>query len=123
MSPISITYKELVLGGSPSDGQPTLSLKDYVNSEPQDHEEDIARYLESAPSYCGVGTIVGDVLNPTTHVVLFPGKRTDGIYIWQAELAYYVRKYHLRVPLELVSRMASLNWQPHTEQEIDWKRL
>jgi hypothetical protein len=79
--------------------------------------------LESAPSYCGVGTIVGDVLNPNTPVVLLPGKRTDGVYVWQAELPYYIRKYHLRLPDELVERMASLNWQPPAKQEIDWQGL
>ena len=121
--PISIIYKELLLPGSSTEGQQLLILKDHLCAEPQDHEEDIARYLECAPGFSGVGTIVGDVLNPKIPVVLFPGTKTDGVYVWQTELAYYVRKYHLRVPDELVKRMASLNWQPPTKQEIDWQRL
>jgi hypothetical protein len=120
--PIRIVYSELLWGDSVG-RQQGLSLKDHLSPEPQDHEEDIARYLESAPAYSGVGTIVGDVLNPNNRVVLFPGENTDGVYIWPAELAYYVRKYHLRLPNELVERMASLNWQPPIEQEIDWEGL
>jgi len=99
------------------------SLRDNIHAEAQEHEDEIARYLEIAPSYSGMGTIVGDVLNPNAQVILFPGRRTDGVFVWPAELSYYVRRYHLRVPDLLVERMASLNWQPPTEEDIDWQRL
>jgi hypothetical protein len=122
-NPIWLIYKELVLPGSSPNARPQLSLRDYLSPEPQNHEEEIARYLESAPAYSGVGKIVGDALNPDAPAVLFPGNRTDGLYVWQSELSYYVRKYHLRVPSELIERMSSLNWQPPAEQEIDWQLL
>jgi hypothetical protein len=67
-----------------------------------------------------MGKVVGDALNPSAEVVLFPSRKTDGVFVWPAELGYYVRKYHLRVPAAFVERMLSLNWQPPAEQENDW---
>jgi hypothetical protein len=106
-----------------AEAQRLPSLRDYIGPEGQENEDKIASYLESAASYSGVGKIVGDLLDPNAPAVLFPGRRTDGLYVWPAELAYYVRKYHVRVPRELADRMASLNWRPPTADEIDWKRL
>ena len=119
--PTWIVFNELS-GGTP-DGSRSACLRDYVNDIAQEHEEEIARYLETAPSYSAMGKVVGDVLDPGANVVLFPGKRTDGVFVWPAEIAYYVRRYHLRLPNELVERMASLNWQPPTDEQIDWKQL
>jgi hypothetical protein len=118
---IYIQYRELSYSGDDATKWP--SIRDSVSSEPQQFEEAIARYLEGAPSYSGLGKIVGDVLDPTSKVTLFPGMNTDGVYIWPAELAYYVRTYHVRVPQGLVEHMASLNWQPPTEGEIDWDEV
>lgn len=118
---IWINYREL--SRSSIQGQEWPSLRDHISAEAQDHEDEVARYLETAPSYSGVGTIVGDVLDPSAQVVLFPGKKTDGVYVWPAELFYYVRKYHLKIPSGFITRMMELNWQPPTEQEIDWERL
>ena len=100
---------------------PRLAV-DFV-AEPQENEDKIARYLETAPSYAAAGKIVGDVLNPDEQVVLFPGAKTDGVFSWAAELYYYVRKYHLRVPTEFIEHMALRNWIPPTEDEVDWKAL
>jgi hypothetical protein len=116
-----IEYKELSHGAEGSENWP--SLRDYLSAEPQDHEEDIARYLEIAPGYSGMGHVVGDILDPSAKVVLFPGTRTDGMYVWPNELTYYVRKYHVRVPQGLVKRMASLNWKPPKHDDLDWEKL
>jgi len=121
MEIVSIRFRELSYNSD--DSQTLPSLKDYVADLAQDHEEDIARYLEIAPSYSAVGKIVGDVLDPSAKAVLFPGSLTDGYYVWPSELAYYVRKYHVRVPQGLIERMKALNWQPPAKGEIDWKRL
>ena len=118
---ISIDYKELATGAA--DRQNLPSLADNVSPEPQDHESEIARYLETAPSYSAMGKIVGDVLDPNAKAVLFPGSKTDGLYAWPSELAYYVRKYHLRIPKELREHMASRNWLPPKETEVDWKGI
>lgn len=131
--PVYIGYEELCYGRPDATDEPGnvdedvetrfLSLRNSVCCEPHEHEEQIASYLEKAPSYGAMGCIVGDVLNPSQKAVLFPGTRTDGHFIWPAELSYYVRKYHVRIPPDLVERMASLGWQPPANDEVDWQRL
>jgi hypothetical protein len=95
-------------------------LANCVAPEPQDHEEAIARYLETAPAHSAMGKVVGDALDPNAKVFLFPGSNTDGVFEWPSELAYYVRKYHVRVPQVLIERMVSQSWRPPREEEIDW---
>jgi hypothetical protein len=83
---VILNYREIEreCGG---DGPGLPSLSDAVSSQPQDHEEDIARYLERAPNYCAMGKVVGDALNPSEGAILFPGTNTDGLYLWPLELA------------------------------------
>jgi|SRR5215469_7062603 len=118
---IRIEYRELSANSAGSQSLP--SLRDVASAQPQENEEDIARYLETAPAYSGLGKIVGDALDPSANAVLFPGRRTDGLYIWPSELAYYVRKYHIRLPQDLIERMASLNWRPPADDAIDWEKI
>src|SRR5262245_20969410 len=75
---ILIEYQELSYGSNEAVDFP--ALRDSVCSEPQEHENEIARYLEMAPSYAGMGAVVGDVLDPAAKVVLFPGGKTDGVF-------------------------------------------
>ena len=117
---ICINYREL--SSESADSQNLPSLRDSISAHPQNHEAEIALYLENAPAYSGVGKIVGDVLDTACKAVLFPGTRTDGLYAWPAELPYYVRKYHLRLPQDLIVHMASLDWQPPAERNIDWEK-
>src|SRR5262249_47215801 len=101
MKVICINYQEIEreCGGG---GTSLPSLSDAISTQPQDHEEEIARYLERAPNYCAMGKVVGDALNPSEAAILFPGTNTDGLYLWPLELAYYVRKYHVRLPREFL---------------------
>src|SRR5665213_1855548 len=99
------------------------SLRDWLSDEPNPNEGDVARYLETAPAYSGVGKTVGDVLDPNAKVVLFPGTRTDGAYLWPSELPYYVRKYHLKLPPDFLERIASLNWRPPAKTAINWENM
>ena len=120
-----INYREICLARryQPDQADRWPDLKELVAGTPQDHEEQIARYLESAPNYNAAGSVVGDGLDPTIKVVLFPGTRTDGRFMWPMELAYYVRKYHVRMPADFTSHMDSRNWQAPTKAELDWNAI
>ena len=100
-----------------------LSLRELASPQPQPHEDKIIEYLTTAPNYCAMGKAVGDVLNPQEDVALFPGTNTDGLYFWPMELAYYVRKYHVRLPQDFIARMAALNWKPPSKERINWNEL
>jgi hypothetical protein len=116
----TIDFSELHWEG---DADSLPKMRDSLYDFPHPHENDIAWYLEHAPAYAGVGRVVGDVLDPAVKVILFPGSRTDGVYLWPSELPYYVRTYHLRLPTEFVERMAALNWQPPAKSSINWENL
>lgn len=118
---IWLNYRELAHGAKHAEAYP--SLRDFVGNEPHADEEKIATYLQTAPNYSAMGKIVGDVLSPDVPAVLFPGRNTDGVYCWPLDLAYYVRKYHIRLPEDFLEHMASRGWIPPGEDEIDWKRL
>jgi hypothetical protein len=70
-----------------------------------------------------MGKVVRDALDSNSGVYLYPGANTDGLYVWPMELAYYVQKYHVRLPQHFLERMASLNWKPPTTAAIDYKKL
>src|SRR5437870_3688039 len=103
---ICIDYRELVAERSGNSVVPSSLdlpwLRDCTAAAPQDDEEKIARYLEMSPAVSAMGKGVGDALDRTSDVVLFPGQNTDGVFVWPTELSYYVRKYHVRVPKCLV---------------------
>jgi hypothetical protein len=119
---IRIMFKEIAeeCGNAASD---LPSLRDAVATSPQDHEQDIIHYLESAPNYSAMGKVVRDVLDPDSGTILYPAVNTDGLYLWPLELAHYVRKYHVRLPQHFLDRMASLNWKPPPQTAIDYKKL
>ena len=116
-----LIYKELA--PEQADQVDALSLRAAMSDEPQDHEADIIRYLETAANYSALGKVVGDVLNPGEKAAIYPGTNTDGLYLWPSELGYYVRKYHVHLPNEFVARMASLNWIPPGKASIKWNEL
>jgi hypothetical protein len=99
------------------------SLKDAASAQPHVDQDKIVNYLRTGPNFSAMGKVVGDVLNPSEKVTLFPGTNTDGLYLWPTELAYYVQKYHVRLPQAFVDRMASLQWQPPPKTAIDWHGL
>ncbi|HEX4795991.1 MAG TPA: hypothetical protein VH370_19540 [Humisphaera sp.] len=119
---IWIKYREIAEErGNPSTDLP--SLRNAVASCPQDHEEEIISYLANSPCYSAMGKVVRDVLDPDSTVHLYPATMTDGLYLWPLELAYYVRKYHVRLPADFFQRMASLNWKPVAKEAINFNNL
>jgi hypothetical protein len=122
---IWIDYRELALenGDSLEDARELPSLRDAVCTTAHANEQKVIRYLENGPNYSAMGKVVRDVLDPGNGAMLFPGTNTDGLFLWPLELAYYVRKYHVRLPSAFLERMASRDWQPPSKTEINWESL
>jgi hypothetical protein len=119
---IQIMYKEIAEArGVHSSELPTL--KELISDTPQDHEAEIAIYLEKSPNYSALGKVVRDALDPACTIPLYPGTNTDGLYLWPLELAHYVRKYHVRLPEQFLERMKSLDWNPPPKTAINFKNL
>lgn len=83
------------------------SIKDSFSKGPYYGQDKIVEYLRK-------GHVT--LCSPTITVDVFTGQRidnqkylmTDGEYSWNNALAYYVEKYHLRLPLEFEAKVLSV---------------
>jgi hypothetical protein len=87
------------------------SVVALVAATAQEDEENILAYLSQAVALFIIPGVAGDVLSPgdvsdAEHIV------TDGGWAWPVYYAYYVRRYHVRVPEAFVSHMRSHHWKP-----------
>jgi hypothetical protein len=100
-------FRELDHGDS--DG-PSLEESRGEAAGPDD--ERIARYLESGHRYIAASGVVTDMLSDDPAVEIGPPHLlTDGTYAWPADLPYYVRKYHVRLPKPFLVHVAGNNFQ------------
>lgn len=94
-----------------ADDEPGLpSLRDAVRPVAHPDAERIVAYLKAGVGLAGVGCYVGDVLNPSAQFAISPGLETDGVWLWRADLAYYVATYHVELPDEFVTHMRKNGW-------------
>lgn len=95
------------------------SFHDFVSETPQEHEEQIIRYLQSGEEYDYISsrpiyrTRADRARLDRTGVNL-----TDGAWTWPSELAYYVEVFHLRLPLEFIQHMEVSGWQPPKDIQV-----
>ncbi|WP_233104237.1 hypothetical protein [Haliangium ochraceum] len=61
-------------------------------------EERIAAYLDAGHLYIAATGFVEDWFADDEVVIGPPHLLTDGVYVWPADLPYYVRNYHVRLP-------------------------
>ncbi len=78
-----------------------LDLKANFQSTSYPHEEEIAKYLEEKGEQWKIA-VTGYSVDVVTGETIGNRKsgRSDGVMSWPYELAYYVRKYHLRLPMK-----------------------
>lgn len=89
-------FKEMLQG---DENNPAIF--DYIQSEANEDEEKILKYLENGAIIVACGRVVVDIINPDNGVAGCPNLMTDGIWAWSGELAYYVKKYHIKHKLGL----------------------
>ena len=53
-----------------------------------------------------------DVIDPDNKAISPAMFRTDGLYVWREDIAYYVERYRLKLPEALLRRMRRLKWAP-----------
>lgn len=77
---------------------------------PDPCEGKILGYLDSGHKIlCVMGPTV-DIIDPSRPVICAPDVLSDGHWVWTADVAYYVRRYHLKLPAEFSGQMESNNW-------------
>jgi hypothetical protein len=107
----------------PDEQRKSPSILDYIGKEPQENEDRAVAYLRGAPCIAVKCSLAGDVLDPSSRVGLGRSTHTDGSYIWSSTLAYYVEKYHVRLPEDFLRHMASADWCPPSKDQIDEKAI
>jgi hypothetical protein len=100
-------FRELDHGDS--DGP---SLEDFRAETPGPDEEPIVRYLEAGRLYSAASGVVTDMLSDESDIDIGPPNiLTDGTYAWPADLPYYVRSYHVRLPKHFLLHAARNEFQ------------
>jgi hypothetical protein len=94
-------------------------LKDAIQDNPQDNERDIVNYLKNGITIVVSPHLTFDVLDPSKPLIGPARGLTDGVWVWSIEIAYYVEKYHLRLPTEFVNYAQKHKWQIPSEDNLD----
>src|SRR5262245_7394725 len=110
-------YREMT--DDPDEQQSLPSITEALSQSPQEFEDKVVAYLRNAICLGARGCYVQDALDPSSTAPLVPHLYTDCTYLWRLDTAYYVEKYHLRLPPDFISHMASMNWEPPTKLLVD----
>ncbi|MGW1617352.1 hypothetical protein ACWCQZ_50315 [Streptomyces sp. NPDC002285] len=94
-----------------------LSLAEACYDTPAPNEENVAAYLEQGHVRIAATGITYDVFDPDI-LVGAPHQLTDGRFEWPGDLAYYVRKYHLRLQAPFIAHMQANAWQVPSEVDV-----
>lgn len=80
------------------------SLEDDKDQLPIDKRKDAARYLRAGACLAVTGQNTMDWFAPL-HVAGPLAVYTDGVWVWPGDLAYYVERYGVAVPAEMLAWM------------------
>ncbi len=94
------------------------SIMDVLNKNNADKNA-ICRYLQSGYVLAACGSVVKDVVCPDEGVIGAPDEITDGVWIWPADLAYYVEKYNIKLDEAFIRHMSENSWRIPADLEID----
>jgi hypothetical protein len=99
------------------------SIRDAVRPTAHPEEARIVAYLKAGIGLAGVGKLVGDVLNPAAQFAVSPSLLTDGVWLWRADLPYYVATYHVELPDEFVAHIQRNGWSVPALSDAEQARL
>jgi hypothetical protein len=82
----------------------------------------VAEYLESGHLYIGCpGTVVDVLAEGDATPIGSPDILTDGEWAWPGDLPYYVSRYRVPVPREMLDAMEKNSW--HVPQQVELMAL
>jgi hypothetical protein len=82
-----------------------------------------AEYLRGGSTVVASGVMVDDMLEPRNKRVAPLAIVTDGVWVWPAELAYYVKTYRCELPEAFVDHMRRSGWRPRLLDSDDLIRI
>lgn len=87
------------------------SLREMMRDTGKPGGARIAAYLREAPILLHAVGPVTDVFQPKGDYICAPNVRTDGVYAWPEDLAYYFEHYHVDLPAEFLRHIAAAKWK------------
>jgi hypothetical protein len=97
------------------------SLREAVSGGEGQDEEKLLNYLRGNTVLAATAAMVDDVLDPQETAVAPLELVTDGAWVWPRDLAYYLERYHVALPLQFLLQIELHNWvQPQlTAQDLE----
>lgn len=86
-------------------------------------EDKIYRYLKAGITVVACGGVVKDIVDSNNGIAGCPDLLTDGIWLWPGDLAYYVKKYHLKLDEDFIKSMSNHEWCIKDIPSIDYDNL
>jgi hypothetical protein len=100
-------------------GQPTLaeSRGTFDGSAPE-----VVEYLRNAHCFILSGSAAYDELDPARPVIGPFGLQTDGVWFWPSSYPYYVERYRVDVPEDLLDLARKRDWiAPEFPDDVDFE--
>ncbi|MFJ7207398.1 hypothetical protein ACIQWR_28155 [Streptomyces sp. NPDC098789] len=85
-------------------GTPAGGIRDFVRQQPSVDETDVAQYLGTGHELVVFMGAVGDILGSDERILGGDNIVTDGEWVWRADLAFYLTRYHLELPEEFLNK-------------------
>jgi len=78
----------------------------------------VHRYLTTAPVVAREPRVVTDALDPSATIGSVD-IRSDGVWVWPSDLAWYVGHHEAALPAEFVTHMAASGWTAPTQVSVE----
>ena len=99
------------------------SILQFIREEGESDEDKIYQYLSAGIIVVTCGGVVKDIINSNNGTAGCPDMLTDGIWLWPGDLAYYVKKYHLKLDEDFIKSMSNNGWHIKNIPSIDYDNL
>jgi hypothetical protein len=95
------------------------SVREVAERGAYDDQAALLRYLRGGTLLVATPGVVDDVLADSPMVIGPPHLYTDGVYVWPADLPYYVEHYRVALPAGFLDAVAARGYRPPAEDELD----
>lgn len=107
-------YKEM-----PHGEKSDPSILQFIRERGEIDEDRIYKYLKEGIVLVACGGVVEDIINSCNGIAGCPDILTDGIWVWPGDLAYYVKRYHLKLDIDFIKTMRDSNWHIKNISNLD----
>jgi hypothetical protein len=78
---------------------------------PRPNEARTLAYLRGGSQLLAIPGLARDLLLEKGEIIGPPHICSDGEWIWTADVIFYIEKYHIAIPADLLRRMEDHGWQ------------